>query len=94
MVLIQIAIPSLLLLYSLDEGVRTRVTLKAIGHQWYWSYEYSDFGVTGDGVEFDAYMAPVEARSAVRLLDVDNRTVLPWGTRTRVLVGRADVLHS
>ena len=39
-------------------------------------------------------MAPAEGLSAVRLLDVDNRTVLPWGTRTRVLVGRADVLHS
>lgn len=94
LILIQVAIPSLLLLYALDEGWGSHLTIKAIGHQWYWSYEYSDFGVCGEGVEFDAYILPYERGAQFRLLDVDNRTVVPWGRRVRVLIGSADVLHS
>ena len=94
LVLIQIAIPSLLLLYSLDEGADCQITVKTIGHQWYWSYEYSDFGLaeSGRGLEFDSYILGPEGRA--RLLDVDNRVAIPWGTGVRVLVGSADVLHS
>ena len=88
----QIAIPSLLLLYSLDDGAHSHLTVKAVGHQWYWSYEYSDLGLREQGVEFDSYMLP--RGEGVRLLDVDNRAVLPWGSRARVLVGSTDVLHS
>jgi cytochrome c oxidase subunit 2 len=76
LVLVQIAIPSLLLLYSLDESAEGGITLKAVGHQWYWSYEYSDFGVNGRALEFDAYMRPDTGRG-IRLLETDNRTVLP-----------------
>ena len=94
-ILVQIAIPSLLLLYLLEEGVAASLTLKAVGHQWYWSYEYSDLWREGQQVEFDSYIVPVaETAGAPRLLDTDNRTPLPHGSQVRVLVGSADVLHS
>jgi len=59
-ILIQIAIPSLLLLYILDESIDSALTLKVLGHQWYWSYEYTDFWSMSDNtqIEFDAYMVP------------------------------------
>nr|QUQ06997.1 cytochrome c oxidase subunit II [Euroleon coreanus] len=90
--LIFIALPSLRLLYLLDEIDNPSITLKAIGHQWYWSYEYSDF----INVEFDAYMVPTTdlPMNGFRLLDVDNRTMLPMNSQVRVLVTAADVLHS
>nr|YP_010414560.1 cytochrome c oxidase subunit II [Distoleon nigricans]URT60726.1 cytochrome c oxidase subunit 2 [Distoleon nigricans] len=90
--LIFIALPSLRLLYLLDEVDNPSITLKAIGHQWYWSYEYSDFM----NVEFDSYMIPTNElpNNGFRLLDVDNRTMLPMNTQIRVLVTAADVLHS
>nr|QHZ87442.1 cytochrome c oxidase subunit II [Anotogaster sieboldii] len=68
------------------------VTLKTVGHQWYWSYEYSDF----NHLEFDSYMIPYNEmqENGFRLLEVDNRTVLPLQTQIRVLITAADVLHS
>lgn len=91
-ILIFIALPSLRLLYLLDEVNNPRITLKAIGHQWYWRYEYSDFSQ----IEFDSYIiAATDAKSSdFRLLDVDNRTILPINTQTRILVRAADVIHS
>nr|YP_009564051.1 cytochrome c oxidase subunit II [Remiarctus bertholdii]QAX91414.1 cytochrome c oxidase subunit 2 [Remiarctus bertholdii] len=91
-ILIFIALPSLRLLYLLDEVNKPSVTLKTIGHQWYWSYEYSDFMQ----VEFDSYMTPTSdlPEHGFRLLDVDNRTVLPMNTQIRVLITAADVIHS
>nr|AKE36792.1 cytochrome c oxidase subunit II [Rubiconia intermedia] len=90
--LIFIALPSLRLLYMIDEINEPSITLKVIGHQWYWSYEYSDFSDT----EFDSYMKPTNEINPeeMRLLDVDNRTVLPMNTQIRVIVTAADVLHS
>nr|YP_009171567.1 cytochrome c oxidase subunit 2 [Mirhipipteryx andensis]AJW76422.1 cytochrome c oxidase subunit 2 [Mirhipipteryx andensis] len=90
--LIFIALPSLRILYLIDETVNPMLTLKTIGHQWYWSYEYSDF----NQIEFDSYMKPTNDLSTneFRLLDVDNRTVLPYKTQVRLLVTAADVLHS
>nr|UPL65691.1 cytochrome c oxidase subunit II [Sinodasynus sp.] len=90
--LIFIALPSLHLLYLIDEVNEPLITLKVIGHQWYWSYEYSDF----NDVEFDSYMKPTNelSNNEFRLLDVDNRVVLPMNTQIRVLVTAADVLHS
>nr|YP_009561683.1 cytochrome c oxidase subunit II [Scopura longa]QAT19805.1 cytochrome c oxidase subunit II [Scopura longa] len=90
--LIFIALPSLRLLYLLDEINDPAITLKAIGHQWYWSYEYSDFLQ----IEFDSYMIPYNEMGpeGFRLLDVDNRAVMPMNTQIRVLVTAADVLHS
>nr|QSH90944.1 cytochrome c oxidase subunit II [Triatoma dimidiata] len=90
--LIFIALPSLHILYLMDEMNNPAVTIKSIGHQWYWSYEYSDF----HNVEFDSYMKPNNEleMSDFRLLDVDNRAVLPMNTQIRLLVTAADVLHS
>ena len=97
-ILIQIAIPSLLLLYILDESIDSNLTIKAIGHQWYWRYEYSDFwGEEFDSsLEFDSYMVPLaELESGmVRLLETDNRPVLPFIVQSRILITRLDVLHS
>lgn len=92
LILIFIALPSLRLLYLLDEVNNPRVTLKTIGHQWYWRYEYSDF----IQLEFDSFIIPANEleRSGFRLLEVDNRTVLPINTQIRVLIRAADVIHS
>nr|YP_009512609.1 cytochrome c oxidase subunit II [Gordonella aff. paravillosa ZS-2018]AXJ93176.1 cytochrome c oxidase subunit II [Gordonella aff. paravillosa ZS-2018] len=92
LILFFIALPSLRLLYLLDEVNNPSITLKTIGHQWYWSYEYSDFLQ----VEFDSYMIPLNELpdNGFRLLDVDNRTVLPMNTQIRVLISAADVIHS
>jgi cytochrome c oxidase subunit 2 len=97
-ILIQIALPSLLLLYILDESVDRTLTIKAVGHQWYWRYEYSDFWSTGNQapLEFDSYILPYadsELRS-FRLLDTDNHAAIPIKTHVRVLISSADVLHA
>nr|YP_010570217.1 cytochrome c oxidase subunit II [Anabropsis shii]UZF98274.1 cytochrome c oxidase subunit II [Anabropsis shii] len=91
--LIFIALPSLRLLYLLDETLEPLITVKTVGHQWYWSYEYMDFT---NPREFDSYMIPYNEMSenGFRLLDVDNRTILPMHTQIRVLITAADVLHS
>nr|QRV62805.1 cytochrome c oxidase subunit 2 [Neoporus sp. NHM-IR594] len=91
-ILIFIALPSLRLLYLLDEISNPWLTLKSIGHQWYWSYEYSDF----KKLEFDSYMIPSNELkiNEFRLLDVDNRVVLPFNSQIRILVSAMDVLHS
>nr|UJG45490.1 cytochrome c oxidase subunit II [Sylvicola punctatus] len=91
-VLMFIALPSLRLLYLLDEINDPSLTLKTIGHQWYWSYEYSDFL----NLEFDSYMIPTNEMelNGFRLLDVDNRIILPMNTQIRILVSAADVIHS
>nr|AWD30380.1 cytochrome c oxidase subunit II [Anopheles gambiae] len=91
-ILMFIAFPSLRLLYLMDEINTPSITLKSIGHQWYWSYEYSDFL----NLEFDSYMVPTNELEAngFRLLDVDNRVVLPMNNQIRILVTATDVLHS
>nr|ACT80193.1 cytochrome c oxidase subunit 2 [Bradysia amoena] len=91
-ILMFIALPSLRLLYLLDEISSPLITLKTIGHQWYWSYEYSDF----NSIEFDSYMIPVNEMKLnnFRLLDVDNRIILPFNTKIRILISAADVIHS
>jgi len=97
LILVCIAIPSFALLYSMDEIVDPAVTVKAIGHQWYWSYEYSDFlNEENKGLNFDSYMITEENLQPghFRLLEVDNRIVLPVNTHIRVLITAADVLHS
>ena len=97
-ILIQIAIPSLLLLYILDESIDRSLTLKVMGHQWYWSYEYSDIWSISNNtiLEFDSYIIPSNEleNNIFRLLDVDNRTVIPFNVHVRILISSADVLHS
>nr|AWB99176.1 cytochrome c oxidase subunit 2 [Anopheles eiseni geometricus]AWB99540.1 cytochrome c oxidase subunit 2 [Anopheles eiseni geometricus] len=91
-ILMFIAFPSLRLLYLMDEINTPSITLKSVGHQWYWSYEYSDFL----NLEFDSYMIPTNEleSNGFRLLDVDNRIVLPMNNQIRILVTATDVLHS
>nr|YP_009442009.1 cytochrome c oxidase subunit II [Gnathotrichus materiarius]AOY40230.1 cytochrome c oxidase subunit 2 [Gnathotrichus materiarius] len=91
-VLVFIALPSLRLLYILDETHNPMITIKSIAHQWYWSYEYSDY----KKIELDSYMLPTTdlSKSSFRLLDVNNRMVIPFNTQIRMLVTSADVIHS
>nr|YP_010373918.1 cytochrome c oxidase subunit II [Coomaniella dentata]UPI13499.1 cytochrome c oxidase subunit II [Coomaniella dentata] len=88
--LIFIALPSLQLLYLIDEINNPLISIKSIGHQWFWSYEYSDFV----NFEFDSYMMNQESNFNFRLLDVDNRMVLPYNSQIRLLVTSTDVIHS
>nr|WMQ72173.1 cytochrome oxidase subunit II [Okanagana occidentalis] len=92
MTLIFIALPSLRLLYLLDEVNNPLLTIKIVGHQWYWSYEYSDFL----NVEFDSYMKSMNNLDGneFRLIEVDNRMILPFSTQIRLMITSTDVLHS
>nr|YP_009692243.1 cytochrome c oxidase subunit II [Anthonomus eugenii]QED56827.1 cytochrome oxidase subunit II [Anthonomus eugenii]QED56828.1 cytochrome oxidase subunit II [Anthonomus eugenii]QED56829.1 cytochrome oxidase subunit II [Anthonomus eugenii]QED56830.1 cytochrome oxidase subunit II [Anthonomus eugenii]QED56831.1 cytochrome oxidase subunit II [Anthonomus eugenii] len=91
-ILIMIALPSLRLLYILDENFNPMISIKTIGHQWYWSYEYSDY----KNLEFDSYMIPSNElnKSNFRVLDVDNRMIIPFNCQIRMIVTSADVIHS
>lgn len=92
-----IAVPTFSLLYATDEVIDPSITIKAIGHQWYWSYEYSDYSTSDeDSLAFDSYMVPDDelAPGDLRLLEVDNRIVLPTNTHVRIVITAADVLHS
>nr|BBD20502.1 cytochrome c oxidase subunit II [Cyrtodactylus chanhomeae] len=91
-ILILIALPSLRILYLMDEISTPHMTIKAIGHQWYWSYEYTDY----ENMSFDSYMTPTQslAPGTLRLLEVDHHTVIPTNSPTRVLITAEDVLHS
>lgn len=96
LILVVVALPSFALLYSIDEIIDPSITIKVIGHQWYWSYEYSDFQNQLGTINFDSYMVAEEDLNLgdLRLLEVDNRVVLPVNSHTRILVTAADVLHS
>nr|BAX77939.1 cytochrome oxidase subunit 2 [Homonota fasciata] len=91
-ILILIALPSLRILYLMDEVTTPHLTIKAIGHQWYWSYEYTDYL----NLAFDAYMTqPTDLLPGTpRLLEVDHHTVVPAGSPIRMLISAEDVLHS
>jgi len=91
MILVIIAIPSFKLLYYVDKTHDAELTLKAIGHQWYWSYEYPDSKVSFDAMVIDdADLKPGQ----LRLLDTDNRVVLPVHTNIRLLIASTDVIHA
>jgi cytochrome c oxidase subunit II len=92
MILVFIAIPSFRLMYFEDKTQKADMTVKVTGHQWYWTYEYPDHG----GVSFDSNMVPTESLQPgqTRLLDVDNRLIVPVGENIRVLVAGSDVMHS
>jgi cytochrome c oxidase subunit 2 len=78
------------------EVISPSMTVKAVGHQWYWSYELSDFvDADGEAIEYDSYMVPDSdiEDGALRLLEVDNRVVLPVDTHVRFVVTGADVIH-
>lgn len=113
LILLSIALPSFALIYSLDDLINAKMTIKVIGHQWYWTYEYGEIAddntvlvdpLTQTPKNFDSYMItednlvkdtsnPAELR-VLRLLEVDNRLILPWNEHLRFLITSADVLHS
>jgi cytochrome c oxidase subunit 2 len=92
LILVIIAIPSFKLMYYMDRVPNPEMTIKVTGHQWYWSYEYSDQG----GLAFDSNIIPDDQLKPgqKRLLDVDNPLVVPEDTIIRVLVTGTDVIHS
>lgn len=87
-----IGLPSLRLLYMMDEMLDSELTVKAIGNQWYWNYEYTD----KESVLVESYMLDDESLELgdLRLLTVDNELVLPVNTSIRLLVTSNDVIHS
>ncbi len=91
-ILIGITIPSIRLIWYADRTQDADMTIKAIGHQWYWSYEYPDNG----NFTFDALLVPDSdlQPGQLRLLETDNRIVLPVDTNIRLLVTATDVIHS
>ena len=92
LILVIIAIPSFRLLYYADVIPPTDMTIKAIGRQWYWTYEYPDH----DNFTFDAFMIPEDdlEPGMLRLLETDNRVVVPTDTNIKIQVTASDVLHS
>ncbi len=93
-ILVVIAIPSLRLLYYADRTADYEMTLKVVGHQWYWSYAYPDHG----DFTFDSIMIPDDeidpAKGQVRQLSVDEPVVLPVKTKVQILVTTNDVIHN
>nr|AZZ89064.1 cytochrome c oxidase subunit 2 [Plectoderini sp. SX-2018] len=90
MMLMFIAMPSLKILYLMEEIINPSITVKTMGHQWYWSYEYSD----NKKMEFESYMKNNSSMEEFRLLEVDNRLPLPFLTQIRMIVSSSDVIHS
>ena len=97
LILILIAFPSFKLLYLMDEVTDPNLSLGVEGHQWYWSYEYADFvNDEEEFIEYDSYLVPESdlELGAFRLLEVDNKIILPELTHTRFMISAADVIHS
>jgi len=97
LILILIAFPSFKLLYLMDEISDPSMSVLAEGHQWYWSYQYPDFlNSDDDFIEFDSYLVPESdlEEGALRMLEVDNRVILPELTHVRFIVTAADVIHA
>nr|YP_009987520.1 cytochrome c oxidase subunit II [Chloriona tateyamana]QBZ37980.1 cytochrome c oxidase subunit II [Chloriona tateyamana] len=88
-VLFFIAVPSLKILYSMEELINPTISIKSMGHQWYWSYEYSDKFIK----EFESYMK-YSLKKDFRLLEVDNRLKAPFLAQIRMIFSSSDVLHS
>lgn len=97
LILIVIAFPSFKLLYLMDEVSDPSMSVLAEGHQWYWSYQYPDFLTSDDEfIEFDSYLVPESdlQDGALRMLEVDNRVIIPELTHVRFIVTGADVIHA
>jgi heme/copper-type cytochrome/quinol oxidase subunit 2 len=97
LILILIAFPSFKLLYLMDEVTDPNLSVTVEGHQWYWSYQYVDFLNNDDEfIEYDSYLVPESdlEKGGLRMLEVDNRIILPELTHTRFMISAADVIHS
>ena len=91
-ILVVLAIPSFKLLYQQEKSENYDMTVKVIGHQWYWEYEYPDHG----DFYFESYMIQDEdlQEGDLRLLTVDNPLVIPANKNIQILITAGDVLHS
>ena len=104
LILVFLATPSFTLLYSMDELIDPVINFKIIGHQWYWSYELSDYALCGNKSEdnnfkYYCYMLvldslPENKKGYYRLLETNKRLLFPTNTHLRLFVSAADVLHS
>jgi len=97
LILLVLVTPSLALLYAMDTLDDHQVSVKVTGNQWYWNYELSDASIDSDTqINFDSYMIPEDdlEEGQLRLLEVDNRLVLPVDTHIRILVTARDVIHN
>jgi len=97
LILILIAFPSFKLLYLMDDVIDPSLVVYGQGHQWYWNYQYPDFTSKDEyTIEFDSYIVPESdlEKGRLRMLEVDNRVVIPELTHTRFVVSGADVIHS
>lgn len=97
LILILIAFPSFKLLYLMDEVIDPSLVVQGEGHQWYWNYQYPDFTNKEEGsIDFDSYIIPESdlEKGRLRMLEVDNRVVIPELTHTRFVVSGSDVIHS
>jgi len=109
LILMVIAVPSFALLYAMDEVLEPWLTVKAIGHQWYWAYEYGMVGTDindpfnsitngeiNPGLSFDSYMVPSTElmEGSKRLLEADQPLVLPLERQIRFIITATDVLHA
>nr|WLE65342.1 cytochrome c oxidase subunit II [Aphidius gifuensis]WLE65355.1 cytochrome c oxidase subunit II [Aphidius gifuensis]WLE65368.1 cytochrome c oxidase subunit II [Aphidius gifuensis]WLE65381.1 cytochrome c oxidase subunit II [Aphidius gifuensis]WLE65394.1 cytochrome c oxidase subunit II [Aphidius gifuensis] len=92
LILVFMAVPSLKILYMLEEIINPFMTLNILGHQWYWSYEYVDF----KNLSFDSFMIQDNFIDLgnYRLLEVDNHLIIPYNMNIRFLVSSVDVIHS
>lgn len=93
-ILLLIAFPSLNLLYKIDDIVEPTLTLKAIGNQWYWTYEYGDY--ENSEIDYQSYMINSSdlIEGDIRLREVDNRVVVPVNKNVKVLGTANDVIHA
>jgi cytochrome c oxidase subunit 2 len=91
-ILVVIAVPSFKVLYFMEKTEAADMTLKVVGHQWYWEYQYPDH----EDLTFSSYMVPDEdiQPGQHRLLETDNRIVLPVDSNIRIIITAGDVLHS
>lgn len=89
LILTIIALPRLRLLYLIDESFNPELIIKILGHQWYWSYEYPHFNI-----ELDSFIINDNKPYLFRLLDVDNRIIIPFWTQTQLLISSTDVIHA
>lgn len=96
LILILIAFPSFKLLYLTDEILNPQITLKIVARQWFWNYSYSDYNLkTNESLNFDSFMINSKdlSKGDFRLLEVDNKIILPIGARVRIIVTSGDVIH-
>jgi len=95
-ILWMIGLPSLKLLYMMDEILDAEITVKAIGFQWGWTYNYGDYSKDNEGITFDSFMIAENdlEDGELRQLTVDNYLVLPINTSIRLIITSNDVIHS